>query len=122
MKFLNLGKVKKSVLALTTAIAVGLTGASVAQTTEFTIDELIWSYVEQVGSADAYAAYLAENPNGQFANTARAMLLDMAERGIEPSQNVDGFENATLDQSLAAFIGERGVRDLSDYFVISYAS
>lgn len=121
MKLFDFKQIKKRVLAITTAFAVGVTGATVAQTTQYTVEELVWSYVEQIGSADAYAAYLAENPNGQFADAARAMLAEMAENGVEPSPNVAGFDVANVDQNLAAFIADRGLPGLSDYFTISYA-
>ena len=117
----NFGPIKRRILALTTAIAVGFTGAAIAQTTEFSQDDLIWAYVQQVGSPDAYAAYLAENPNGKFANEARTTLLELADRGIFPARNVAGLQFTGNAQNLSQLVGVGADQDLAGFFLISYA-
>ena len=120
----SLSQLKGRALALATAITFGLAGAVGAQSTDpVTSDDLMWLYIQQVGSVDAYAAYLIENPEGKFADLARATMFDMAQRGILPAANVEGIEITELPEgeALASMLNGTADNDLSRFFFIEYA-
>jgi len=120
----SLTNLKRRLLATATAVSVVFAGAVYAQSTDpLTADDLMWLYIQQLGSADAYAAYLIEFPNGKFAEAARGSLTDMAARGIVPSGNIEGIEVAGLPEgeALADLLNGDTAADMSRFFFIEYA-
>jgi len=90
---------KKSLLALTTALTFGAAALSTAQDAPIDpTDMQLWAYVQQLDNADAYAAYLAANPNGAFADLARSSLQSFALAGQTPSDDVSGIQEVVVEK------------------------
>lgn len=118
MKLFGFSTLKRPFIALATAVTVAVSGAAYAQQlTADTREGLLWLYVQQLGTADAFAAYLAEFPNGDFAADARGSLVVMAAEGIFPSQNIEGFQIAEIPATATV----ANPADLGRFFVIEYA-